>query len=453
MNKAETWAPDSWRNKPASQQPVYPDEIQLQEAIDRLQLLPPLVTSWEIENLKSQLAMASAGEAFLLQGGDCSEQIEDCESSSIVRKLKMLMQMSFVLTYGSMKKIIRVGRIAGQYAKPRSAETETRDGVTLPVYRGDSVNRSRFSELDRKPDPELLVKAYERAALTLNFIRALSGGGFADLHHPENWDLEFANESSRAREYHEMVHSIANSLQFMETMLDKSIAASKSVEFFTSHEVLHLVYEQAQTRHLPHRQAWYNLGTHFPWIGNRTRDPGGAHVEYFRGITNPVGIKIDHQIDPHELLDLLSVLNPENQLGRVTLIHRMGHTNIAKHLPGLIDTVGRADRKVVWCVDPMHGNTAPTANGVKTRDFNHILSELTQAFDIHDDSNSILGGVHLELTGDDVTECIGGAKGLAEGDLSRAYKSPVDPRLNYDQAMEIAFQIAQHLPLHKRLRR
>ena len=443
------WSPDSWRNKTATQQPVYPDPKALEEVVSYLQKLPPLVTSWEIENLKSQLAMAADGNAFLLQGGDCSELIDDCESASIVRKLKMLMQMSFVLTYGSMKRIIRVGRIAGQYAKPRSADMETRDGVTLPVYRGDNVNRSGFSESDRKPDPQLLLKGYERAALTLNFIRALSGGGFADLHHPGNWDIEFANDSPLAKEYHELVHSIANSLQFMETMLDRSIADSKSVEFFTSHEGLHLVYEQAQTRKLKHRQAFYNLGTHFPWIGNRTRAIDGAHIEYFRGIMNPVGIKIDGDIDTIELIEVCKRLNPENEPGKITLIHRMGHAKIADSLPTIVRAVRDHNAKVTWCVDPMHGNTRVTQNGVKTRSFDHIIDEIVQAFDIHSHCGTHLGGVHLELTGDDVTECVGGTKKLSEEDLSRAYKSPVDPRLNYDQAMEIAFLIAKKLPKKK----
>ncbi len=446
MKNQPTWVPNSWQSKPTSQQPVYPDRTHLEEVIERLQRLPPLVTSWEIENLKSQLALAAQGDAFLLQGGDCCEQIDDCESPSIVRKIKILMQMSFVLTYGSMKRIIRVGRIAGQYAKPRSSESETRNGITLPVYRGDIVNRSGFSAADRTADPELLVKGYERAALTLNFIRALSSGGFADLHNPENWDLEFANDSPRSREYHQMVHSIANSLKFMETMLDRSIADSKSVEFFTSHEGLHLFYEQAQTRHLAHRQAWYNLGTHFPWIGNRTRNLSGAHVEYFRGINNPIAIKIDGAIAAEELLELIQILNPLNEPGRISLIHRIGHDKIASQLPALLEAVAGSSRLVTWCVDPMHGNTVATVNGVKTRHFDHVLSELTQAFQIHREMGTHLGGVHLELTGDDVTECMGGARKLSEADLSRAYKSPVDPRLNYDQAMEIAFLISQQLP-------
>ncbi len=277
------WSPGSWRNKKITQQPSYPDTDHLQDTLRRLAKLPPLVTSWEIENLKNQLAEATDGKAFLLQGGDCSESLHDCETDSIVRNLKVLMQMSFVLMFGSMKRVIRVGRIAGQYAKPRSSDTETRDGVSLPVYRGDIVNRPGFTEAERTPDPELLLRGYERAALTLNFIRGLSVGGFADMHHPENWDLDFATDSPRAKQYHEMLDSITTSLNFMEALFGASSSQSKAVEFFTSHEALHLSYEQAQTRRVPRRDGWYNLSTHFPWIGDRTRNLDGAHVEYFQG--------------------------------------------------------------------------------------------------------------------------------------------------------------------------
>ncbi|MFT5300969.1 MAG: 3-deoxy-7-phosphoheptulonate synthase, partial [Mariniblastus sp.] len=299
------WTPNSWRDKIITQQPVYPDAAQLDDALQRLAKLPPLVTSWEIENLKHQLGEAAEGRAFLLQGGDCSESLDDCETDSIVRNLKIIMQMSFVLIFGSMNKVIRVGRIAGQYAKPRSSDTETRDGVTLPVYRGDIINRSGFTEADRTADPELLLRGYERSALTLNFIRGLSVGGFADMHHPENWDLEFASDSPRARQFHEMIESITNSLSFMEAVLGTSIAQSQNVDFFTSHEALHLSYEAAQTRQVPRREGWYNLSTHLPWIGYRTRDLKGAHVEYFKGISNPVGIKVGPKFEPDELMKLV----------------------------------------------------------------------------------------------------------------------------------------------------
>ena len=436
------WSPNSWRKKIVTQQPVYPDEAALQDALQRLAKLPPLVTSWEIESLKESLADAAEGRAFLVQGGDCSESLDDCQTDAIVRNLKVLMQMSFVLIFGSLKRVIRVGRIAGQYAKPRSNDTETRDGVTLPVYRGDIVNRSGFTESERKPDPELLLRGYERAALTLNFIRGLSAGGFADLHHPENWDLDFASESPRAKQYHEMVDSITTSLKFMEAVWGSSISESHGVDIYTSHEGLHLSYEQAQTRRVPRREGWYNLSTHFPWMGYRTSDINGAHAEYFRGISNPLGIKIGDKSDPDELVSLIKFLNPTNERGRITLIHRFGAKVIIDSLPPLIKAVNDANLNVLWCSDPMHGNTYATKSGFKTRSFDEISTEIQRAFSIHRAHDSILGGVHLELTGDNVTECIGGVGQLAEPDLERAYKSAVDPRLNYDQTMELAFLIA-----------
>ncbi len=441
----QAWIPESWRNHVANQQPAYDNQDELRSVIDRLCQLPPLVTSWEIHSLRDKLIQAADGEAFVLQGGDCSESLDDCSTDAIVRNLKVLLQMSFVLTYGTKKQIIRIGRIAGQYAKPRSNDKETRDGITLPVYRGDIINRSGFTASERRPDPQLLLRGYERAALTLNFIRALSAGGFADLHHPENWEMEFAKDSPRGKQYHEMVESITNSLVFMEKVLGTSIMGSKGVEFFTSHEGLHLNYEQAQTRHVPRRTGWYNLSTHFPWIGNRTRHLDGAHVEYFRGIQNPIGIKVDGAIDGHELIELTKILNPKNEKGRVTLIHRIGSDNVESQLPSMIEAIQRAERNVLWISDPMHGNTFATGNGHKTRDFEAIISELRMAFRIHRELGSRLGGVHLELTGDNVTECVGGSSKLTESDLSRAYKSAVDPRLNYDQAMEIAFLIAEEL--------
>lgn len=439
------WAPGSWQQQTASQQPVYPDEAALESVTRRLGSLPPLVTSWEIEKLKQLLADAADGKAFLLQGGDCSERIDDCQTDSIVRTLKVLTQMSFVLTYGSNLRIVRVGRIAGQYAKPRSSETETRDGVTLPVYRGDIVNRSNFTPADRQPDPELLIKGHERAALTLNFIRSLIGGGFADLHHPENWDLDFSNETPRTRQFHELVQSIAGSLKFMENILDRTLAQTTTIDVFTSHEGLHLTYEQSQTIVPPRRTGWYNLGAHFPWIGNRTRSLDGAHIEYFRGIENPIGIKVGPDLRPTDLVDLLDVLNDRREPGHITLIHRLGAAAIDDALPPLIDRVSKSGHPVLWCCDPMHANTFQTEHGIKTRSFDAIVDELQKAFAIHRRLDSHLGGAHLELTGDNVTECVGGNAGLQESDLTRAYKSPVDPRLNYDQAMEIAFLIADEM--------
>ena len=439
------WSPESWKTKTALQQPSYSDEGRLRETLERLAKLPPLVTSWEIENLKNELAAASRGEAFVLQGGDCCESLDDCEGTAIVRNLKVLIQMSFVLAYGSKKKVVRVGRTAGQYAKPRSADTETRDGVTLPVYRGDIVNRNEFSEAERQPNPELLLRGYERAALTLNFLRGLCSGGFADLRHPENWQLDFASKSPRQTQYDSMVRSITGSLGFMESVLGPGIGDIRSVEVFTAHEGLHLAYEQAQTQQVPRRSGWYNLGTHFPWIGYRTRHVAGAHIEYFRGIENPIGLKVGPDMDANELTDIIAVLNPKNEPSRLMLIHRMGADKIEAKLPNLIEAVRQQGQIVTWCSDPMHGNTYTTNTGIKTRRFDDILSELLKAFEVHHQCGSILGGVHLELTGDNVTECVGGPANVEEPDLTKAYKSNVDPRLNYDQAMELAFLISERM--------
>ena len=445
MNATNDWAPNSWCDFVASQQPRYSNTQEFESALSQLASLPPLVNSWEIERLKEQIALAAAGDAFLLQGGDCSEQIEECRTDAIVRNLKVLLQMSFVMTYASSRRVFPVGRIAGQYAKPRSSDTETRDGVTLPVYRGDNINRSEFSVASREPDPQLMIKGYERAGLTLNFIRSLIGGGFADLRHPENWDLEFASNSPLAKKYHGMVKSITGSLRFMESLLGRSVADDRSIEVFTSHEGLHLRYEQAHTRKVPRRAGWYNLATHLPWLGNRTRQLNGAHVEYFRGLRNPIGIKIDGNVPPEELVQLVKHLNPDDEAGRITLIHRYGADQIEGALPGQIRAINKAKLTVLWCADPMHGNTFQTSVGFKTRRFEMIVSELLSAFEIHRRNDSHLGGVHLELTGDDVTECVGGPRGLMESDLDRAYRSAVDPRLNYDQAMEIAFLIAEQM--------
>ncbi len=440
---AMSWSPSSWQSKPAVQQPLYPCPAEVDRAVEQLSKLPPLVTSWEIESLKSQLAEAAAGGRFLLQGGDCAERFDDCESSNIASKLKILLQMSLVLVHGTRKRVIRVGRFAGQYAKPRSDDTETRDGETLPAYRGDLINAAGFTEAERTPDPQLMVRGYERAALTLNFIRGLIDGGFADLHHPEYWDLAFVKHSPRASEYQKIVESIGESLRFMETLSDARIGEINRVDFFSSHDALHLPYEQAQTRRVPRREGWYNLSAHFPWLGMRTSDPGGAHVEYLRGIANPIAIKIGPETTTQNLRALLDILHPDNEAGRLTLIHRMGADRIADALPPLIDAVNASGRTVLWCCDPMHGNTRRTAKGIKTRSFDHILSELEQAFEIHHRMGTGLGGVHFELTGENVTECIGGARGLSEADLGRDYKSQVDPRLNYEQALEMAMLIAQ----------
>lgn len=440
--KTSTWRPDSWRSKPASQQPVYKDSRHLQQVLERLGELPPLVTSWEVEALREHIARAQEGHAFVLQGGDCAETFSDCRSDKITQKLKILLQMSLVMLYGLQKPVVRIGRMAGQYAKPRSADRETRDGLELPSFRGDLVNKGDFTEADREPDPELMLRGYERAALTLNFIRSLIDGGFADLHHPENWDLEWVQHSPLADEYHDITRSIGNSLDFFEVVTGAQVHVSRRVEFYTSHEGLQLPYEQAQTRYLEHRGNWYNLSTHFPWIGMRTAQLDDAHVEYFRGIRNPIGIKLGPGMSKDWLLKLLDVLNPQNEAGRMTLIHRFGAGGIEDGLPELIETVQGAGAKVLWMSDPMHGNTESASNGRKTRRFDNILGELESAFRIHQQMGTYLGGVHFEMTGENVTECTGGARGLTDTDLDRAYHTQVDPRLNYEQAMEMAMRIA-----------
>jgi 3-deoxy-7-phosphoheptulonate synthase len=436
------WWPTSWQTRPALQQPKYSDPQALIRAVDELSLLPPLVTSWEVNELKRQIADAASGRRFLLQGGDCAERIEDCTPSAITSKLKILLQMSLVLIHGAKKPVTRVGRFAGQYAKPRTDDQETRHGVTLPSYRGDLINRPGFTPAEREPDPQLLLRGYERAALTLNFLRALARGGFADLHHPEYWDLSFAQNSPMAGAYHRIADTIGEALHFMENVLGVHREELQWVDFFTCHEALHLLYEQAQTHQAPHNKGWFNLSTHFPWIGMRTAQPDGAHVEYFRGIRNPIGIKVGPKADFETLKRVIEILHPVDEAGRLTLIHRLGHGQIAGVLPKLIEAVRATGRTVLWVCDPMHGNTQVTGKGYKTRRFEDILSELEKAFDIHSANRSRLGGVHFEMTGEDVTECVGGARGLTEDDLSRGYRSEVDPRLNYEQALEMAMSMA-----------
>ena len=444
------WHPTTWHGLPATQQPNYADASKLERVVAALGRLPPLVVSWEVEALREKLALAQRGEHFLLQGGDCAESFEDCESDNIARRLKILLQMSLVLLQGLKKPIIRVGRFAGQYAKPRSADTETRDGVTLPCYRGDNVNRPGFTALEREPDPELLLRGYERASLTLNFVRALIDGGFADLHHPEYWDLSFLRHAPLRDAYQKIVDSIGESLDFFESLSGLQIHSATRGDFYTSHEGLHLLSEQAQTRYIARQKKWYNLSTHMPWVGMRTANIDGAHVEYFRGIANPIGVKVGAAMSAEWLQELVQVLNPQNQPGRLTFIHRFGVKDIEQRLPEMIQAVRATGSQVLWVCDPMHGNTETTAGGVKTRRFENILAEVESAFRVHEESGSTLGGVHIELTGDDVTECIGGARGLAESDLARAYKSPVDPRLNAEQALELAMLISRHAVANRR---
>jgi 3-deoxy-7-phosphoheptulonate synthase len=440
---SQNWTPRSWRSRPALQQPTYPDLAALEGVQSELACLPPLVTSWEILALKQQLAEAQEGKRFLLQGGDCAESFSDCESGLISNRLKVLLQMSLVLVHGLRLPVVRVGRFAGQYAKPRSTDTETKDGVTLPSYRGDFINQPEFTESARVPDPRRMVKGHARSAMTMNFVRALIDGGFADLHHPEYWDLDWVSHSPLSDEYHKMVAAVADAVRFMETISGINLHNLNRADFYTSHEALLLPYEEALTRKVPRQNGWFNLSTHFPWIGMRTADLDGAHTEYFRGIRNPIAIKIGPSVTPDQLLKLADVLNPENEAGRLTFIQRMGATKVAEKLPPLIKAVQAEGKKVLWVCDPMHGNTESTSNGYKTRRFDNIRSELDQSFDVHAALGSRLGGVHLELTGENVTECLGGARELTEVDLERAYTTTVDPRMNYEQSLEIAMLIVR----------
>jgi len=439
----QSWSPSSWRSHEARQQPTYENEDELQDVLDHLQTLPPLITSWEVENLKTELARAAQGERFVLQGGDCAESFTDCTADVITSRLKIMLQTSLILTYGLNKRVVRVGRFAGQYAKPRSSDTETRGGTTLPSYRGDIINDPAFTEEARVPDPRRLKRAYMKSGLTLNLVRSLVEGGFADLRHPEYWDLDFMQHSPLADEYHAIVESIEDTLGFLDVVAGRRADSMDRVTFYTSHEALLLPYEEALTRTVPHNQGAYNLGTHFPWIGKRTNQLDGAHVEYMRGLANPIGLKVGPNMSREKLTSLVAHLDPEKEPGRLALITRFGADQIGDRLPPLLEAVQATGHPVLWICDPMHGNTEKTNGGIKTRRFANILGELEQAFDIHKAEGSILGGVHFELTGENVTECIGGARGLQETDLERAYKSHVDPRLNYEQTLEMAFSVVR----------
>jgi 3-deoxy-7-phosphoheptulonate synthase len=448
----QAWTPDSWKAKVDTQAVAYDDAAALDTACARLRELPPLVTSWEITRLRGVLAEAQQGKRFLLQGGDCAETLADCRSSVIADKLKILLQMSLVMVHEGKRPVIRVGRFAGQYAKPRSKPVESREGVVHPSYFGDMVNRADFSESGRRPDPDNMVSAYAHAAMTLNFIRSLSAGGFADVHHPEQWELPFFRRAkapdSLREEYERTTRNLAEALHFMEALGEMTVEELTRVDFYTSHEGLNLHYESAQTRSVPRRTGFWDLTTHFPWIGERTRGIDGAHVEFFRGVENPLGIKIGPSVTADQVLRLIDTLNPNNDAGKLALVTRMGATKVGDVLPGLVEVVKRAGRTVLWVCDPMHGNTQVAPSGLKTRDFDEILREVETSFDVHEACGTYLGGVHFELTGEDVTECIGGAAGLTVDDLDKNYASACDPRLNYRQALEMGFRIAKRLGRH-----
>ena len=432
------WNPESWRGLPAAQQPVYRDPAAVEAVLAELRELPPLVVAEEVDFLHQLLAEAAEGKRFLLQGGDCAEAFADCRGAIIQDKLRVLLQMSVLITHGGRTGVIHLGRIAGQYAKPRSGLTEKVNGKEVPVYRGDLINGLSLDQ--READPRRLMEAYHRAAATLNHLRALVDGGFADLHHPEHWDLSWSRED--AGHYLETLDQVRNSLDFVQRLggLPEHL---RTGELFTSHEALHLPYETALTRFVPEKGRHYNLGAHFLWVGERTRQLDGAHLEYIRGIANPIGLKVGASMRPDTLRHVLSKLDPERKPGRLTLITRFGAGRAEGVLPALIEAARAEGHPVLWSCDPMHGNGRQTAGGQKTRAFGDILQELQEVANLHRAHGSRMGAVHFELTGEPVTECTGGVEGLDEAGLERAYRSGCDPRLNRSQSLEMAFLIAQ----------
>jgi 3-deoxy-7-phosphoheptulonate synthase len=439
------WTPQSWRDFPIKQVPAYQDGKALADVEARLASYPPLVFAGEARNLKAQLAEVCEGRAFLLQGGDCAESFAEHHADNIRDMFRVLLQMSIVLTYGGKLPVIKVGRIAGQFAKPRSADTETIDGVELPSYRGDIINGMEFNEAARVPDPERQIAAYRQAASTLNLLRAFAKGGYADLNEVHRWNQDFVADSPQGERYEEMAQKIDEAMAFMAACGVSSATTPQMgmVDFFTSHEALLLGYEQSLTRLDSTSGEHYDTSAHMLWIGDRTRQPDGAHVEFLSGVQNPLGLKCGPSLEPDELITLLDKLNPENEAGRITLIARFGHDNVEKHLPALIRKVEAEGRKVVWSCDPMHGNTIKASNGYKTRPVDLILNEVQQFMAVHKAEGTHPGGVHFEMTGQNVTECLGGAQAISEEDLSSRYHTHCDPRLNASQALELAFLISE----------
>jgi len=443
MTDQNGWTKSSWKNYTALQQPNWPDQKALEKVTKDLALLPPLVFAGEIRTLKDLLAKASKGEAFLIQGGDCSEDFSQVTAPTIRETMKILLQMAVVMAYAGGKPAIKVGRIAGQFAKPRSSDTEIVDGVELPSYRGDMVNKSEASIKARTPNPKYMLKGYYLAASTLNLLRAFTRGGFAALHRVQAWNQEFVAQSPMGRSYNRLAGQIDQAIKFMNTIgIPTDIPQVNQTQIFTSHEALLLPYEEALTRIDSTTGDWYDCSAHMLWIGERTRQVDGAHVEFLRGVLNPIGVKIgpDHDID--NIKQLIETLNPENEPGRLTLITRMGCDNIEKKLPALLREIKKEGSHIVWNCDPMHANTYTSESGHKTRNFNDILTEITRFFEIHWAEGTIPGGVHLEMTGKNVTECVGGARNIVSEELHNRYDTTCDPRLNAEQSLEVAFQIA-----------
>ena len=441
------WSPGSWRDKPAVQMPDYPDAAALSQVEEKLSHYPPLVFAGEARRLKDRLAEVGAGRAFLLQGGDCAESFAEFHPDNIRDTLRVLLQMAVVLTYGAALPVVKVGRMAGQFAKPRSAPVENNAGVELPSYRGDIVNALEFDESSRIADPERQIQAYAQSAATLNLLRAFTDGGYAALNRVHSWMLGFVDRSPQGERYRDMADRITEALAFMEAcgVTDATTPEIKRTDFYTSHEALLLGFEQAMTRIDSTSGLWYDCSAHLVWVGERTRDPEGSHVEFCRGIANPIGLKAGPNMTPDELLVLCDRLNPQNEPGRLTLVTRMGHEQILRRLPALVRAVQREGRHVVWCCDPMHGNTIKSSTGYKTRPFDRILAEVRGFFAVHKSEGSHGGGVHLELTGQEVTECTGGAQAITDEHLASRYHTHCDPRLNASQGIELAFIIAEEL--------
>ncbi len=444
----EKWTPAGWREKPAKHIPAdYPDAAHLARVEHQLCSYPPLVFAGEARTLKARLAEVAEGKAFLLQGGDCAESFKEFHPDNIRDTFRTLMAMSVVLTFAGSKPVVKLGRIAGQFGKPRSELTETQDGVTLPSYRGDNINGMEFTSEARIPDPERLLRAYSQSAATLNLIRAFANGGYADLHNVHRWMVGFVADSPQGKRYQEIADRISEAIDFMEAcgITPLSVPQMKQVDVYTSHEALLLGFEEAMTRVDSTSGDYYDTSAHFVWIGDRTRQPDGAHVEFARGIKNPIGLKCGPSLDPDELLRLIDILNPANEPGRLTLIARFGSDKVEQGLPRLVRAVTREGRAVVWSCDPMHGNTLKTGSGFKTRPFDRILSEVRSFMNILPSEGAYPGGVHVEMTGQQVTECLGGAAAVTEEDLSSRYHTHCDPRLNGVQAIDLAFLIAEHL--------
>ena len=441
---ARGWSPESWRNMPIRQVPEYPDQAALAAMEAKIARFPPLVFAGEARRLKASLARAGDGQAFVLQGGDCAESFGDFTANIIRDTFRVLLQMAVVLTFGGALPVVKLGRMAGQFAKPRSSDNETLDGVTLPSYRGDIINGPDFDPASRIPDPSRMEFAYMQSAGTLNLLRAFSTGGYADLHQVHRWNLGFVERSPLAERYADLATRIDQTLSFMQACGMSDLPQVRETDFYTSHESLLLPYEQAMTRVDSTSGDWYACSAHFLWIGDRTRQPEGAHVEFLRGVKNPIGMKVGPSMDADDLVRLTEILNPSNEKGRLTLISRMGADKVEAKLAPLVRAVTRAGRNVVWICDPMHGNTTTVA-GYKTRPCDAIISEVRGFFDVHEAEGSFAGGVHVEMTGSDVTECLGGAHKLSETDLSANYATSCDPRLNAEQSLELAFLIAEEL--------